>query len=102
MVVGTFVISIITYLIVKLLSYFMLIYGKRRLVLSLLIGFFIGYFVKENVQDGSLLVIGNIIPGLIASWMDRQGVFRTISVILITASIVQLMLMLLYRGVFHV
>ena len=102
MVVGTFVISIITYLIVKLLSYFMLIYGKRRLVLSLLIGFFIGYFVKENVQDGSLLVIGNIIPGLIASWMDRQGVFRTISVILITASIVQLMLMLLYWGVFHV
>jgi len=102
MVLGTFVISIATYLIVKLLSSFMLIYGKRRLVLSLLIGFFIGYFVKENVQDGSLLVIGNIIPGLIASWMDRQGVFRTISVILITASIVQLMLMLLYRGVFHV
>ena len=102
MVLGTFVISITTYLIVKLLSSFMLIYGKRRLVLSLLIGFFIGYFVKENVQDGSLLVIGNIIPGLIASWMDRQGVFRTISVILITASIVQLLLMLLYRGVFHV
>ena len=102
MVLGTFAISIATYLIVKLLASFMLIYGKRRLVLSLLIGFFIGYFVKENVQDGSLLVIGNIIPGLIASWMDRQGVFRTISVILITASIVQLMLMLLYRGVFHV
>ena len=102
MVLGTFAISIATYLIVKLLSSFMLIYGKRRLVLSLLIGFFIGYFVKENIQDGSLLVIGNIIPGLIASWMDRQGVFRTISVILITASIVQLMLMLSYRGVFHV
>mgnify|MGYP001231440033 CR=1 FL=1 len=102
MVIGTFAISIITYLIVKLLSNIMLVYGKRRLVLSLLIGFLIGFFVKENVQDGSLLVIGNIIPGLIASWMDRQGVVRTVSVILITASIVQLVLMLLYRGVFHV
>ena len=102
MVVGTFAISIATYLIIRALSYVMLIYGKRRLVLSLLIGFLIGFFVKENVQDGSLLVIGNIIPGLIASWMDRQGVVRTISVILITASIVQLILMLLYRGVFHV
>ena len=102
MVIGTFVISIATYLLVKLLSSFMLIYGKRRLVLSLLIGFLMGYFVKENIQEGSLLVIGNIIPGLIASWMDRQGVLRTISVILITASIVQLALMLLYRGVFHV
>ena len=101
-VIGTFVISIATYLLVKLLSSFMLIYGKRRLVLSLLIGFLMGYFVKENIQEGSLLVIGNIIPGLIASWMDRQGVLRTISVILITASIVQLALMLLYRGVFHV
>ena len=102
MVIGTFVISIATYLLVKLLSSFMLIYGKRRLVLSLLIGFLMGYFVKENIHEGSLLVIGNIIPGLIASWMDRQGVLRTISVILITASIVQLALMLLYRGVFHV
>ena len=107
MVIGTFSISIITYLIVKFLSYFMLIYGKRRLVLSLLIGFLIGYTVR-NIDDslfmidGELLVIGNIIPGLIASWMDRQGVFRTMSVILITASIVQLVLMLLYRGSFHV
>ena len=102
MVVGTFAISIATYLIIKFLSYFMIIYGKRRLVLSLLIGFLIGYFVKENVDNGDLLVIGNIIPGLIARWMDRQGVLRTTSVILITASIVQLILMLLYRGVFHV
>tara|TARA_B100001750_G_C15248380_1_gene466524 strand:+ start:307 stop:747 length:441 start_codon:yes stop_codon:yes gene_type:complete len=102
MVIGTFAISIVTYFIVRSLSYVMIVYGKRRLVLSLLIGFLIGYFVKENVQQGPLLVIGNIIPGLIASWMDRQGVVRTISVILITASIVQLILMLLYRGVFHV
>ena len=72
------------------------------IILSLLIGFLIGYFVKENVDNGDLLVIGNIIPGLIARWMDRQGVLRTTSVILITASIVQLILMLLYRGVFHV
>ena len=102
MVIGTFLISIATYLIVRFLSYFMIIYGKRRLVLSLLIGFLIGYFVKEKVEDGGLFVIGNIIPGLIASWMDRQGTVRTICVILITASIVQLILMLLYREVFHV
>ena len=102
MVAGTFLISITTYLIIKFLSYFVLIYGKRRLVLSLLIGFLIGYYVKGNFVSGELLVIGNIIPGLIASWMDRQGVLRTTSVILITASIVQLILMLLYRGVFNV
>ena len=115
MVIGTFLISIVTYLIVRLLSYFMIIYGKRRLVLSLLIAFLIGYSIKGinifyldlyfyqfNNLNGALLVIGNIIPGLIANWMDRQGVLRTLCVILITASIVHLILMLLYRGAFNV
>ena len=106
MVIGTFSISIITYLIVRGLSYFTLIYGKRRLVLSLLIAFLISYTVKGMgplfTIDGQLLVIGNIIPGLIANWMDRQGVLRTISVILITASIVHLILLLLYRGTIYV
>ncbi len=102
MVLGTFAISLLTFGIIKILSSFMLIYGKRRLVLSLLIGFFIGFWVKENYATGELYVIGNIIPGLIASWMDRQGVSRTISVILITASIVYLCMMLLYKGVIYV
>ena len=43
MVLGTFAISLATYWIILFLSKFMLIYGKRRLVLSLLIGFFIGF-----------------------------------------------------------
>ena len=102
MVLGTFAISLVTYWIILFLSKFMLIYGKRRLVLSLLIGFFIGFWVKENYASGELYVIGNIIPGLIASWMDRQGISRTISVILITASIVYLCMMLLYKGVIYV
>lgn len=102
MVLGTFAISLLTFGIIKVLSNFILIYGKRRLVMSLLIGFFIGYWVKENYIDGELYVIGNIIPGLIASWMDRQGVARTISVIIVTASIVYLCMMLLYKGVIHV
>ena len=102
MVLGTFFISSLTFFIIRLLSRFMLIYGKRRLVLSLLIGFFIGFWVKENYTNGDLYVIGNIIPGLIASWMDRQGVVRTISVILITASIVYLSMILLYKGAIYV
>ena len=105
-VIITFCISIITFFIIQLLSKFILIYGKRRLVLSLLIGFSLGYlsrkwiiFFPENIN---LIVIGNIIPGLIANWMDRQGVIRTISVILITATIVQLIVMLLSQGKMHV
>ena len=95
----TFGISIATFLIIKILSNFILIYGKRRLVFTLLLGFLLGLFTRfENTFYSANIdfeVIGNIIPGLIANWMDRQGVLRTISVVLITASITKLFIMLL-------
>ena len=92
----TFLISFITYIIICLLSKNLLIYGKRRLILSLLLAFLIGLIFRTFVQV-NIDYIGFIIPGLIASWMDRQGVVRTISVILIESSIVHLFLMFLYK-----
>ena len=95
----TFGIGIITFLLVKLLSQYIMVYGKRRLVLALLIGFLLGYLSRsENIITAGLgttdfMVIGNIIPGLIANWMDRQGVLRTISTVLITAGITKLCIM---------
>ena len=97
----TFGISIIVYLIIKLLSNFILIYGKRRLVLALLLGFLLGYFTRyENnflsgLMEADLIVIGNIIPGLIANWMDRQGVLRTVCTVVITAGVTKLFIMTL-------
>ena len=97
----TFGISLIVYLIIKVLSNFILIYGKRRLVLALLLGFLLGYFMRsENnifsgLMDMDFIVIGNIIPGLIANWMDRQGVLRTIFTVLITAGVTKLFIMTL-------
>ena len=95
----TFGISILTFLIIRLLSKFIMVYGKRRLVLALLIGFLLGYLSRsENMITAGLgttdfIVIGNIIPGLIANWMDRQGILRTISTVLITAGITKLCIM---------
>jgi|TARA_B100000959_G_scaffold68917_1_gene72999 poly-gamma-glutamate biosynthesis protein PgsC/CapC len=95
----TFGISFIVFLIIKGLSNFILIYGKRRLVFALLLGFLFGYLTRlennflNDLTNMDLVVIGNIIPGLIANWMDRQGVIRTICTILITASITKLIIM---------
>ena len=97
----TFGISIITYLIIKLISQFILVYGKRRLVLALLLGFLLGYLTRgehnliSDLTQMDFVVIGNIIPGLIANWMDRQGVLRTVSTVLITAGITKLCIMVL-------
>ena len=100
-IIVTIGISFIVYLIIKVLSNFVLVYGKRRLVLALLLGFLLGYFMRsENnilsgLMDTDFIVIGNIIPGLIANWMDRQGVFRTIFTILITARVTKLFILTL-------
>ena len=94
-------ISLIVYLIIKLLSNFVLVYGKRRLVLALLLGFLFGYFTRSennflsDLMKDDFIVIGNIIPGLIANWMDRQGVLRTIFTIMITAGVTKLFIMTL-------
>ena len=93
----TFFIAYVAYLIIHYLSKYILIYGRRRVILSLLIAFLLGLIVRTNVNmPGSLDYIGFIIPGLVASWYDKQGVVRTTSVVLIQSSLVHFILMLAY------
>ena len=98
-IVTTFLIGVLTYYIIYFMSKYLLIYGRRRLILCLLLGFLIGYILRLTISEINLDInyIGFIIPGLIASWMDRQGIIRTVSVILIVASIVHLFLILILR-----
>ncbi len=92
----------IVYGIIHLLSKVMFLYGKRRLVLALILGFFLGYISRHYIYSPfdnlSFAVIGNIIPGLIANWMDRQGVVRTLSVVIVTAVLVKLLVMIIFGG----
>ena len=93
----TFFIAYVAYLIIYYLSKYILIYGRRRVILSLLVAFLLGLIVRTNVNmPGSLDYIGFIIPGLVASWYDKQGVVRTTSVVLIQSSLVHFILMLAY------
>ena len=100
-ILTTFIVSIITYFIIQIIGYFILVYGKRRLVLALIIGFLLGFMTKTennlllNISEVDFIVIGNIIPGLIASWMDRQGIIRTTCTILITAGVTKLAIMVI-------
>ena len=96
LVATTFIVSIIVYILIQLLGKIILIYGKRRLIFALLLGFLIGYVVQfplSEYLDKELYVIGNIIPGLIANWMDKQGVLRTICTVVITACVTNLFIL---------
>lgn len=98
----TFMVAILVWLIIQGMGNIMFLYGKRRIVLALILGFFFGYISRNYIyisdEIGSLAVIGNIIPGLIANWMDRQGIIRTLSVVLLTSVMVKLAVMLLFGG----
>lgn len=103
-IIGTLIVSLLTLGVIKIVSMFTLLYGKRRMVLAILFGFIFGWlsrnviFGNTSVYDLNLQSIGYIIPGLIANWMERQGVVKTISVMLIAAVIVRLILTIIFGG----
>jgi poly-gamma-glutamate biosynthesis protein PgsC/CapC len=103
-VFGTLLVAFITFCVIKLLSQFIIIYGRRRLVLSILLGFIFGYISRQLIlydifsMDVRMQAIGFIIPGLIANWFERQGVIKTLTVMFLTAVIVRLALMLIMGG----
>ncbi|NQU32716.1 MAG: poly-gamma-glutamate biosynthesis protein PgsC [Bacteroidetes bacterium] len=102
--VGIVAVSLLTYLIIKVLSKYTFLYGRRQMVLSLLIGVFLAnfsrYFLLINIASTTLELqaVGWVIPGLIAHWFAKQGVFKTISVLFITSVLVRLILILFFMG----
>ena len=70
----------------------------------ILIGFIFGWLSRELliVKTATMALeyqtIGLIIPGLIASWMERQGVVKTIATMIIAAVIIRLLLMIFTGG----
>lgn len=102
---GTFIVSFVTFLAIRLISRFMFIYGRRRLVLAILLGFIFGYLSRQMIAyemlaaDVRLEAIGFIIPGLIANWFERQGVVKTIATVMIAAPLVRILVMLFTGGV---
>ena len=103
-IIGTLIISLITWGIIRIISSFTLMSGKRRMVLSILIGFILGWpsriFVFQDITVHQLQMqsIGYIIPGLIANWFERQGFWKTVSSMGIAAILVRLALMVIFNG----
>jgi len=103
-VVGTLAAAIITWAIVKGISQIALVYGRRLLVISILIGYVLGYttriFSPITIQAGvyDLSAIGYVIPGLMAYWIERQGIFRTLTTLFIAAVLVRLILAAITGG----
>jgi poly-gamma-glutamate biosynthesis protein PgsC/CapC len=98
--------GVVTYAMVHVLSMSLVIYGRRKMVVMILVGYVLAMLLAGGQLAGwtpaasdagiDLGVIGFIIPGLIATWIDRQGLVETLSALLIAAVAVRLVLILAF------
>jgi poly-gamma-glutamate biosynthesis protein PgsC/CapC len=100
----TLLLGVAAFLVVKFLGNFTILFGRRRTVVIILIGFLLGAFFKNffviQVGDETIMLaaIGYIIPGLVGMWIDRQGIVETSTTLLTSGVLVKLSLILIYGG----
>jgi poly-gamma-glutamate biosynthesis protein PgsC/CapC len=104
-VITTVLAGLVTYLIIRLLSSYIIIYGRRLLIISILVGYLIAYLTRVspmldlNAFSLNIQTIGFVIPGLIAYWIARQGIVPTLSAMIIVSSLVRLIIIIVHNGV---
>jgi len=103
-VVMTLALGIAAFMVVKLLGSFTILFGRRRTVVIILVGFLLGAIFREfmvfDIGDETIQLgaIGFIIPGLVGMWIDRQGVVETSTTLVTSGVLVKLALILIYGG----
>ena len=104
---ATLLVAFASYMVVRVISGFAIVYGRRRTVLTILVAYILGFSVQYLLAglieyDVVTLVIGYIVPGLIAIWMDRQGPVETVCTLTTASVITRLILILVTGGDFQV
>ncbi len=101
-IISTLAIAWATWLLVSGLGQYIVLYGRRRTVLMILVGFLLNAlftrYANLHIETGSLdlSAIGHIIPGLIAIWFERQGAVATTAALTIAVVSIRLILILIY------
>lgn len=96
-IVGTLIAALLTLLTYRLVSQYLILFGRRRFVFLILLGgtwalLWLQLFPALFPLSLEYRVIGWVIPGLIANHFDRQGVTAT------TASLVTVTVVLHFLG----
>ena len=99
----TLLVALLTYFAVKILSNYIILYGRRRFLTMVLVSFLLKWLIEEMIikmpiSGMELRSIGYIIPGLIANEMGRQGIFPTIYSLAIVSILVRLILLLFLKS----
>jgi gamma-polyglutamate biosynthesis protein CapC len=104
MVIGTLVAGVVTMVAVRAIGRVVLLFGRRTLVLCVIVGYLVGQGVPLLLGLGlgtrfpDIGVIGYIISGLIGYWMVRQGILETTATVIMASVIVRLILVIVHGG----
>ena len=95
-ILSTLLLSTLIALILRLSREFLILYGRRRFMLSILLSILFFYALEKayfilSPLSLDLRVIGYIIPGLIANDMEKQGIIRTSLALIIVTALVKLL-----------
>jgi len=102
--IGIILVSLSTYFIIKILGHYTFLYGRRQMVVCLLVGCLLANFSRQflviNLTSNivQLQAVGWVVPGLIAHWFGKQGIYRTLCVLFITSVLVRLIVILIFNG----
>ncbi|MEO9592226.1 poly-gamma-glutamate biosynthesis protein PgsC [Rhodopirellula bahusiensis] len=113
-IIATIAAALVTAWVVYQIDRWAILFGRRRVVLTMVVGFAIAAMLRSMVElafpampvgvvvEGSTsaasmmmagtTVIGFVIPGLVALWIARSGVVQTLSPLVIATSLVYLVL----------
>jgi len=103
-IIGTVLIGIIAFLLTKLLGKVILLFGRRLLVVTVLLGYLLGFLVRLfppivlSEMKFDINVIGYVIPGLLAYWMHRQGIIETVTTMTIAAILTRFLIIIISGG----
>lgn len=101
-VAGTILVAVCVVAVVRLASQFTLLHGRRRFMMMIIVGFISGISLRQFLQTDiagtypQFQVVGIIVPGILAHWMDRQGLIVTAASLVISAVLVRLLLIAVF------
>lgn len=96
-ILSTLLLSLAVYGLTKLIGRAVILYGRRRFMLTVILGILLGWLYESNAYYVSgisqdLRIIGYMIPGLLANDMCKQGIWRTLLMVLVCALLIRLIL----------
>ncbi|MEF9880127.1 MAG: poly-gamma-glutamate biosynthesis protein PgsC [Clostridia bacterium] len=97
-IVSTLLLAMLVYLLTRLLSHFVILYGRRRFMVMIVLGLILGWVIEKFVLGIALIpedtrIIGHVVPGLIANDMYKQGIPRTLLAVLLSAAVLRVLIM---------